>query len=142
AISGNQFLKNKHQKAPKQAIKEASKKAKKLKLDPQTAQTVVDLQQEQAQKQSENADDSETNAAVPVVPMQDPGNASDLKQRLAARIEELRQKRAGSGAGAEPKSRQELLERRRLKKLDRKKALLKKKDSRKMGVDTKVRWHG
>ncbi|CAO3647908.1 unnamed protein product [Cunninghamella echinulata] len=58
---------NKRKKAPKQAIKEASKKAKKAKLDPTNLRTVAEIQQEQAEKmelekqkqQKEKNDDSE-----------------------------------------------------------------------------------
>ncbi len=103
-------------------VKEASKKAKKLRLDP-AAPTVVDLQESQPVP---------TPKAMP-----DPGNASDLKLKLAARIEELRKKR-GIEVTEPAKSRQELLEKRRVKKNERQKALLKKKDNRKMALDTTV----
>ncbi|KAL0058970.1 hypothetical protein AAF712_014307 [Marasmius tenuissimus] len=59
----SKFQKNsKKQKAPKQAIKEASKKARKDKLDPANQKTVVDLQNEAAQtkgKGKRKADDSD-----------------------------------------------------------------------------------
>ncbi|KAL0566569.1 hypothetical protein V5O48_015445, partial [Marasmius crinis-equi] len=48
----SKFQKNsKKQKAPKQAIKEASKKARKDKLDPANQKTIVDLQNEAAEAQ-------------------------------------------------------------------------------------------
>ncbi|KAG7095961.1 hypothetical protein E1B28_006646 [Marasmius oreades] len=48
----SKFQKNsKNQKAPKQAIKEASKKARKEKLDPANQKTIVDLQNETAEAQ-------------------------------------------------------------------------------------------
>ncbi|KAF9262726.1 hypothetical protein L218DRAFT_973368 [Marasmius fiardii PR-910] len=48
----SKFQKNsKKQKAPKQAIKEASKKARKEKLDPANQKTIVDLQNEAAEAQ-------------------------------------------------------------------------------------------
>ncbi|CAO3641021.1 unnamed protein product [Cunninghamella blakesleeana] len=46
----SKFMHNKRKKAPKQAIKEASKKAKKAKLDPANQRTVAEIQQEQAEK--------------------------------------------------------------------------------------------
>ncbi|KAK1227139.1 hypothetical protein PQX77_009879 [Marasmius sp. AFHP31] len=61
----SKFQKNsKKQKAPKQAIKEASKKARKDKLDPANQKTVVDLQNEAAQTKGKGkgkwkADDSD-----------------------------------------------------------------------------------
>ncbi|KAJ8083455.1 hypothetical protein PM082_009329 [Marasmius tenuissimus] len=62
----SKFQKNsKKQKAPKQAIKEASKKARKDKLDPANQKTVVDLQNEAAQtkaKGKRKADDSDSDA--------------------------------------------------------------------------------
>ncbi|KAK1225746.1 hypothetical protein PQX77_011307 [Marasmius sp. AFHP31] len=62
----SKFQKNsKKQKAPKQAIKEASKKARKDKLDPANQKTVVDLQNEAAQtkgkgKGKRKADDTDS----------------------------------------------------------------------------------
>ncbi|KAF7365062.1 hypothetical protein MVEN_00377400 [Mycena venus] len=46
---------SKKQKAPKQAIKEASKKAKREKLDPENHKTVIDLQNESAKGKSASA---------------------------------------------------------------------------------------
>ncbi|KAJ7784403.1 surfeit locus protein 6-domain-containing protein [Mycena metata] len=46
---------SKKQKAPKQAIKEASKKAKREKLDPENHKTVIDLQNESAAVKSASA---------------------------------------------------------------------------------------
>ncbi|KAM6504147.1 Surfeit locus protein 6 domain containing protein [Amanita muscaria] len=43
---------SKNTKAPKQAIKEASKKAKKAKLDPENNKSVLDLQQEAAEEEA------------------------------------------------------------------------------------------
>ncbi|KAG0794297.1 hypothetical protein G6F57_007684 [Rhizopus arrhizus] len=49
-IGDSKFQHNKRKKAPKQAIKEATKKAKKAKLDPENAKTVMDVQEEKAQQ--------------------------------------------------------------------------------------------
>lgn len=75
-----------------------------------------------------------SDANIVYVPMPVQGNAHELKSKLQARIQELKQKRTLT----EPKSRLELLEKRKLKKMERQKALVKKKDNRKMGLDTKV----
>jgi hypothetical protein len=63
-------------------------------------------------------------------------NAVELKERLKNRIEELRAARKQSDTPVH--SRHELLEKRKLKKQERQKALQKKKDARKLDVDTKV----
>ncbi|KAJ3123817.1 hypothetical protein HK098_001607, partial [Nowakowskiella sp. JEL0407] len=44
----NKYQHNKKQKAPKQAIKDASKKAKKLKLDPSNRKSTLAIQSEQS----------------------------------------------------------------------------------------------
>ncbi|KAI8992102.1 surfeit locus protein 6-domain-containing protein [Mycotypha africana] len=57
----SKFQHNKRKKTPKQAIKEATKKAKKLKLDPENAKTITDIQTEKAQQlqqQQEKEEDS------------------------------------------------------------------------------------
>ncbi|CAO3596544.1 unnamed protein product [Absidia cylindrospora] len=46
---------NKRKKAPKQAVKEASKKAKKAKLDPSNQRTVAEIQQEQIEGKAVNS---------------------------------------------------------------------------------------
>ncbi|GJE86390.1 RRP14 and SURF6 domain-containing protein [Phanerochaete sordida] len=55
----SKFQKNsKKQKAPKQAIKEASKKAKREKLDPANNKTLLEIQQENALQKEQDAADS------------------------------------------------------------------------------------
>lgn len=49
----SKFQHNKRKKAPKQAIKEATKKAKKAKLDPDNVKTVMDVQSEKAKQLKE-----------------------------------------------------------------------------------------
>ncbi|KAI8985083.1 surfeit locus protein 6-domain-containing protein [Pilobolus umbonatus] len=60
----SKFQHNKRKKAPKQAIKEATKKAKKAKLDPENAKNVLEIQEEKAkekvqEKQQEEDEQSE-----------------------------------------------------------------------------------
>ncbi|KAJ7796139.1 surfeit locus protein 6-domain-containing protein [Mycena olivaceomarginata] len=57
---------SKKQKAPKQAIKEASKKAKREKLDPDNHKTVLDLQNESARKGKRKAVDDDEDMAMDV----------------------------------------------------------------------------
>lgn len=51
--NGSKFQHNKRKKAPKQAIKDATKKAKKAKLDPSNVKSIEELQAEKAQKLAE-----------------------------------------------------------------------------------------
>ncbi|KAI9483647.1 MAG: surfeit locus protein 6-domain-containing protein [Benjaminiella poitrasii] len=63
--ANGKFQHNKRKKAPKQAIKDASKKAKKAKLDPDNAKSIAEVQQEKAKHLAEeeneaNESDSES----------------------------------------------------------------------------------
>ncbi|CAM0140685.1 hypothetical protein VKS41_007943 [Umbelopsis sp. WA50703] len=51
----SKFMHNKRKQAPKQAIKEATKKAKKAKLDPESHKSVAELQEEAAQRKKEES---------------------------------------------------------------------------------------
>ncbi|KAI7905439.1 surfeit locus protein 6-domain-containing protein [Cokeromyces recurvatus] len=67
--TNNKFQHNKRKKAPKQAIKDASKKAKKAKLDPDNAKSIVEVQQEKAKQliekeMNESESDSENEAST------------------------------------------------------------------------------
>ncbi|EGO01355.1 hypothetical protein SERLA73DRAFT_179541 [Serpula lacrymans var. lacrymans S7.3] len=139
------------QKAPKQAIKEASKKAKRDKLDPANNKSIVDIQNEEAAKQSSTAkgkrkapepesdedeeesdddrgassDGMQVDATIDtdeegtpagtedtIVPMPTSGGITSLREKLHARIAELRRggpRKEGEEAG----DRDELLEERR-----------------------------
>ncbi|CEP15084.1 hypothetical protein [Parasitella parasitica] len=59
--TNGKFQHNKRKKAPKQAIKEATKKAKKAKLDPSNAKSIAEVQEERAkqlaQEQQSKSDD-------------------------------------------------------------------------------------
>jgi len=51
--ANGKFQHNKRKKAPKQAIKEATKKAKKAKLDPSNAKSIAQVQEEKAKQLAE-----------------------------------------------------------------------------------------
>lgn len=57
--SDSKFQHNKRKKAPKQEIKEATKKAKKAKLDPENVKTVMDLQKEKAEALEKEKEEQE-----------------------------------------------------------------------------------
>ncbi|CDO77427.1 hypothetical protein BN946_scf184857.g34 [Trametes cinnabarina] len=159
----SKYMKNsKKQKAPKQAIKEASKKAKKEKLDPANNKTILDIQSEalaaraqavshqtksssasRKRKSPDHAgsDNSDSDSGdqhhstdehgheheneggmdidmnAPPVPMPESGGIQALREKLHARMEQLRNKGKGrpfsDAVSGEPGSRDELLEERR-----------------------------
>ncbi|KAG9227016.1 hypothetical protein CCMSSC00406_0008988 [Pleurotus cornucopiae] len=141
---------SKNQKASKQAIKEATKKAKRDKLDPANQKTIIEIQQgkldsSKANKKGkkskqppleEDSDDDEDDGGIHVdvdvddeedrgpmdidsdekiVPMPHSSGVSELREKLHARMEQLRLGRRGQAAnwGAEPGDKDELLEERR-----------------------------
>lgn len=53
------FQHNKRKKAPKQAIKDATKKAKKAKLDPNNIKSIAELQEEKAKQLEEEEEEEE-----------------------------------------------------------------------------------
>ncbi|KAJ2976306.1 hypothetical protein NUW54_g11586 [Trametes sanguinea] len=131
----SKYMKNsKKQKAPKQAIKEASKKAKKEKLDPANNKTILDIQSEAlaartqdasqnkaaaSRKRKSRADDSgsehsdsgdddhprsadedeehgmDVDMDAPPVPMPESGGIEALREKLHARMAQLRNKGKG-----------------------------------------------
>ncbi|KAF8324037.1 hypothetical protein DL93DRAFT_2123647 [Clavulina sp. PMI_390] len=142
----SKYMKNKRKReTPKQAIKEASKKARREKLDPDNQKTVLDLQRDavatavpskqsasgpapasegELDPSSEDEDqedgdvediESETPPAItrPTVPMPGSGSISELRARLHARMEALRQ--GNSTADPQLGSKEALLEERRMK---------------------------
>ncbi|KAI1782826.1 SURF6-domain-containing protein [Ganoderma leucocontextum] len=162
----SKYQKNsKKQKAPKQAIKEATKRAKKDKLDPANNKTILELQNEalavrederkttkskgkrKAAVQDEDEDDSDAmhldapmsdsgddeegdedvgeakdldtgaDADAAPVPMPESGGIVALREKLHARMAQLRNKGkwrgSAGGGGWEPNGRDELLEERR-----------------------------
>ena len=85
----NKFYKNKKNKAPKQAVKEASKKAKLSRLDPSQHKTVPEIQAELSNE------DGKTAKYGRVVSVENVACSSigDLRTKLHERIELLRRKR-------------------------------------------------
>ncbi|KDR66430.1 hypothetical protein GALMADRAFT_232490 [Galerina marginata CBS 339.88] len=69
---------SKKQKAPKQAIKEASKKAKREKLDPANHKSIVDIQNENYLKQRETAKGKRKASNPPPESEDDDGTAMDV----------------------------------------------------------------
>ncbi|KAI8366685.1 surfeit locus protein 6-domain-containing protein [Radiomyces spectabilis] len=59
ALNESKFMHNKRKKAPKQAIKESTKKAKKAKLDPENDQSITTLQKEKAEKLEKEKEEQE-----------------------------------------------------------------------------------
>ncbi|KAJ7147106.1 SURF6-domain-containing protein [Mycena crocata] len=68
---------SKKQKAPKQAIKEASKKAKREKLDPENHKTVIDLQNETASGESRSKSTSAKGKRKAITPPSDEDESGD-----------------------------------------------------------------
>ncbi|KAI0301359.1 60S ribosome biogenesis protein Rrp14-domain-containing protein [Russula brevipes] len=127
----SRYHKNKKvQQAPKQAIKEASKKARREKLDPANNKSALDIQTDhlasnsKGKQKASTPDDSDGDvlSAEVDLPMQDTGTSHDvplsrpesietLRAKLRAKIEAMRSKERGSEEG---NSKDELLEERRL----------------------------
>lgn len=75
----SKFQKNsKKQKAPKQAIKEASKKAKRDKLDPANNKTLVEIQQENALQNERAADSSSRKGKRKAAAMESDDDSDDM----------------------------------------------------------------
>ncbi|KAI9331939.1 surfeit locus protein 6-domain-containing protein [Obelidium mucronatum] len=128
----------KKQVAPKQAIKEATKKARKWKLDPESdaqISTSVAISQQQQEQPQQN-----TGGPTSIHDLRDKVKAkiADMKRMRGMAVEENRNKQLMENgqisSSAEPgkklptpKSRQEILEKRLKKRKDRKEEVLKKK---------------
>ncbi|KAF8607242.1 hypothetical protein BDV93DRAFT_488231 [Ceratobasidium sp. AG-I] len=142
--AGSKYQKNKkNQATPKQAIKEATKKARRDKLDPANNKSVVELQKEaagskaqplstkgkgkqKAAQDSADSDDPDVDMAdlsddpaasddvtSPTKPMPSYESISTVRSKLHARIDSFKRDR---GAPGEPGSRDELLEEQRRKR--------------------------
>ncbi|EGF83988.1 hypothetical protein BATDEDRAFT_36411 [Batrachochytrium dendrobatidis JAM81] len=154
AHQGGRFGHNKKNKAPKQSIKEATRKARMTKLDPETPKTVSEIQQKMVQSiqaaNEESNQDTDSKVQQPTAMHTAPlsarkmtaATAVELQDRLAKRIQALRDQRNhnhskdNASSPSVPKTRQDIIEKRKLKKHQRKEDLLKKKDSRKAMDDT------
>lgn len=112
---------NKRKRAPKQQIKEQTKKAKKLKLDPDNHKTVLDYERERADKEWEDVEDSGIGEDIEVEPIK-AGSIAELRSRLAEKIESMRAgRKANVGKDDLLRKRQLEVAERRQKKRDAKK---------------------
>lgn len=94
----SKFFRNKRNRAPKQAIKEACKRAKRLKLDPSAQEQVQESGQKGEISRSTSEDDKERVGGSRVRPYfsveRVPSNSlAELRERLKNRIVELRSRR-------------------------------------------------
>ncbi len=128
-------------KQQKESVKDLTKKAKKLKLDPESRKTVADLQAEQHQKEKRDAEDSRDGDGG-VAKSSGGGDAPringfsvekvhstslvNLQERLKEKIETLRRKRNAPSEG-ETDEAITLKRQKRMEKQQQKKALRQKK---------------
>ncbi|XP_062515637.1 uncharacterized protein LOC134191089 [Corticium candelabrum] len=128
----NKYWKNKNQKAPKQEIKDASKKAKRLRLNPEAQKSVLELQVElDAQRESDDSEIEKDNSAKRPrlrVDCEESRSVAELRLRLREKIEEARAKRKA------PASNDTASQQRKKTKRDEKKG--KKKSKSKVGRQT------
>ena len=94
------YMKNKRGKTPKQEVKEASKKAKRLKLNPNAYKTIEDIQKEkEAEEEMEQAkflsDASKSGTSVRPVQISSVKSTTleDLRERVQKKITEFKTKR-------------------------------------------------
>ena len=94
----SKFHKNRQKKAPKQSIKEASRKAKRARLDPNQHKTAYEIQKETAENETntnqskQNKDGKLRNDGFSVEKVES-GNLDELRSRLHARIQDFQRKR-------------------------------------------------
>ncbi|KAJ7630324.1 surfeit locus protein 6-domain-containing protein [Roridomyces roridus] len=146
-IPARYYIPNEHkkQKAPKQAIKEATKKAKRDKLDPENHKTVVDLKNEEQHGQSASAKGKRKAVAPPsesgddddivmdadvdfgededaddvmedIVPMPESGGIEALRDKLHARMASVRRGPQYDANGGSSGDKDALLNERRLQR--------------------------
>ena len=100
----NKYWVNRKQRAPKQSVKEASKKAKRLNLDPDSHKSFRELQEEEARREAgnergeESEEEEELNDYTRLqngfsVERVKSGDLNELREKLKAKVEELRGKR-------------------------------------------------
>jgi len=97
----SKYMKNKHSKAPKQNVKESSKKGKRAKFDANQTKTTVDAQEEHAKKNSVGKLDDAGRQTMRKTVI---SKHSSLRERLRARIAKLKQERLKSENGSRRKS--------------------------------------
>ena len=119
---------NRKQRAPKQSVKDASKKAKRLKLDPDSHKSFRELQEEEARREAESERGEESEEEEEVndhtrlqngfsVERIKSGDLNELRERLKAKVEELRGKRkAGDTEEGHAQKRQKRMDRKQRKK--------------------------
>ena len=94
----SKFHKNRQEKAPKQRVQEASRKAKGARLDPNQHKTIHEIQKETAENETntnhseKNKDSKLPNASFSVEKVES-GNLDELRSRLHARIQGFQRKR-------------------------------------------------
>lgn len=96
--SVSKYTQNHGGKAPKQAVKEASKKAKRAKLDPKQAKDALEIQAERRneEKAASAGDDALAAARKRLGVQAPPTGPSASREELLARIHDLIQKRRGN----------------------------------------------
>ncbi len=95
----NKYHKNIKASAPKQLIKDASKKAKKAKFNPPSQQTNLELQEATASsKHNQNMEVDEPQPVETLLAKPPTQNIEALRQRLTERISTLREKRKADEA--------------------------------------------
>lgn len=110
----SKFHKNRQEKAPKQRVKEASRKAKRARLDPNQHKTIHEIQKETAKNEtntnhSEKIKDSKLPNASFSVEKVESGNLDELRSRLHARIQGFqRKRRAENRKGTEQQPRKKI----------------------------------
>ncbi|KAJ3179221.1 surfeit locus protein [Gaertneriomyces sp. JEL0708] len=143
------YMHNKKNKAPKQVIKESTKKAKKAKLDPDNAKSVLDMQEEElravnTQNESHGGDVvtgdktvvSEEKEELAFEPLPS-GSIIELRQKLQTRLQELQAKRkAPADEENTPRNRQDIIDKRAKKKRERKDSIKQQREKRRKPDDT------
>ncbi|KAI9011546.1 60S ribosome biogenesis protein Rrp14-domain-containing protein [Gaertneriomyces semiglobifer] len=134
------YMHNKKNKAPKQVIKESTKKAKKAKLDPDNAKSVLDMQDEElraANKQNESHGGDVVTGDKTVAlkerafePLPS-GSITELRQKLQTRLQELQAKRKAPAVEENfPSNRQDIIDRRAKKKREKKDSIKQQREKR------------
>lgn len=138
AVGGKYWVNKNKKKAPKLSVKEVTKKAKRLKLDPENRKSVAELQAE-ANQQLEGAraeaykdleeggrlEDTATNGANKTfingfsVERVQSTSLNNLQERLKEKIENFRKKRKVPELGAEGGTNSEEVARKRQKKMEK-----------------------
>lgn len=87
-VNSTKFHQNRSSKTPRQAVKEATKRAKKLKLDPAAQKSIRQLQSEAAEKEANEESGATGSEAVSVEKIKSV-NLEELRERLRNKLDEL-----------------------------------------------------